>query len=91
MPIGIQPRSSRCVRTDGSVSTIETRDSAWVRTNLTIRLPLREKAGGDTDGDEIHWKLEMTGANVGRLSWVGLPDGIKDVPVIVVKSERKNR
>jgi hypothetical protein len=54
-------------------------------------LPLREKAGGDTDGDEIHWKLEMTGANVGRLSWVGLPDGIKDVPVIVVKSERKNR
>jgi hypothetical protein len=45
----------------------------------------------DPDGDETHWKLEVTGVNVGRLSWIGLPDGIKDVPVPVMKSERKDR
>jgi hypothetical protein len=42
----------------------------------------------DPDGDQTHWKLEVTGA--GRLSWVGLPDGIKDVPLPVTRSPGKD-
>jgi BlaR1 peptidase M56 len=44
----------------------------------------------DPDGDQTHWKLEVTGAGAGRLSWVGLPDGIKDVPLPVTRSPGKD-
>ena len=37
----------------------------------------------DPDGDEDHWKLEVTGANAGRLSWVGLPSEMKVAPIPV--------
>jgi beta-lactamase regulating signal transducer with metallopeptidase domain len=39
----------------------------------------------DPDGDEVHWKLEATSANAGRLSWMGLPDGAKVAPLQVIR------
>ena len=45
----------------------------------------------DPDGDETHWKLEVTGADAGRLSWVGLPDGMKAQPMPVKRSFGKLR
>jgi hypothetical protein len=37
----------------------------------------------DPDGDENHWKLELTGPDAGRLIWVGLPSGLKAEPIPV--------
>jgi hypothetical protein len=37
----------------------------------------------DPDGDENHWKLELTGTDAGRLVWVGLPSGLKADPIPV--------
>ena len=40
----------------------------------------------DPDGDEDHWRLELTGKDVGQIIWVGLPDGLKVQPIPVNKS-----
>jgi hypothetical protein len=37
----------------------------------------------DPDGDENHWKLELTGTDAGRVIWVGLPSGLKADPIPV--------
>jgi hypothetical protein len=42
----------------------------------------------DPDGDESHWKLELTGAEEGRLIWLGLPSGLKANPIPVNKTSR---
>jgi len=39
----------------------------------------------DPDGDENHWKLELTGANAGRLIWLGLPKDLKAEPIPVTR------
>ena len=40
----------------------------------------------DPDGDENHWKLELTGTDAGQLIWVGLPNGLKAEPIPVSRS-----
>ena len=42
----------------------------------------------DPDGDENHWRLELTGADAGRLIWVGLPNGLKADPIPVNKTSK---
>lgn len=37
----------------------------------------------DPDGDENHWKLELTGTDAGQLIWLGLPSGLKAEPIPV--------
>jgi hypothetical protein len=43
----------------------------------------------DPDGDEDHWKLEVTSANVGHLSWVGLPGEMSVAPIQVTREAAK--
>jgi hypothetical protein len=42
----------------------------------------------DPDGDENHWKLELTGTDAGRLIWVGLPTGLKAEPIPVSRTSK---
>ena len=40
----------------------------------------------DPDGDEDHWRLELTGKSTGQIIWVGLPSGLKVQPIAVTKN-----
>ena len=40
----------------------------------------------DPDGDEDHWRLELTGKGTGQIIWVGLPDGLKVQPIPVTRN-----
>jgi hypothetical protein len=42
----------------------------------------------DPDGDENHWKLELTRTDAGRLVLVGLPSGLKAEPIPVVRTSK---
>jgi hypothetical protein len=42
----------------------------------------------DPDGDENHWKLELTTTDAGRLLLVGLPSGLKAEPIPVSRSSK---
>ena len=44
----------------------------------------------DPDGDEMHWKLELTAAGRGNLHWMQLPDGLKALPIPVTKDAPKS-
>jgi hypothetical protein len=39
----------------------------------------------DPDGDDNHWRLELTGKNAGQIVWVGLPSDVKVQPIPVNK------
>jgi hypothetical protein len=40
----------------------------------------------DPDGDNDHWRLELTGTNAGQIVWVGLPKDVKVQPIPVNKT-----
>jgi hypothetical protein len=42
----------------------------------------------DPDGDENHWKLELTQTDAGRLILVGLPSGLKAEPIPVSRTSK---
>jgi hypothetical protein len=42
----------------------------------------------DPDGDENHWKLDLTGADSGRLIWISLPAGLKAEPIPVNRNSK---
>jgi len=42
----------------------------------------------DPDGDNDHWKLELTGNDTGQIVWVGLPSNARVQPIPVSKSRR---
>lgn len=42
----------------------------------------------DPDGDENHWKLELTGSDAGRLIWLNLPTGLKAEPIPVSRTSK---
>jgi hypothetical protein len=42
----------------------------------------------DPDGDENHWKLELTGTDAGHLIWLHLPTGLKAEPIPVRRSSK---
>lgn len=44
----------------------------------------------DPDGDNDHWRLELTGKNVAQIVWVGLPSDVRVQPIAVSKSTDKN-
>ena len=75
-----------------------TEDITITNKTLTESFPIRNAAISgnslsfdwkDPDGDEDHLKLEITGADTGRLHWVGLPDGLKVAPIPVTKDGAK--
>lgn len=39
----------------------------------------------DPDGDDDHWRLELTGKNDGQIVWVDLPRDVKVQPIPVSK------
>jgi hypothetical protein len=39
----------------------------------------------DPDGDENHWKLELTGTNAGRIIWLRLAKDLKAEPIPVTR------
>lgn len=43
----------------------------------------------DPDGDDNHWRLELTGKDAGQIIWVGLPSGLKAQPIPVTKNVPK--
>ena len=45
----------------------------------------------DPDGDNDHWKLELTGENAGQIVWVGLPSQVKVQPIPVTRNSHKAR
>ena len=45
----------------------------------------------DPDGDNDHWRLELTGENAGRIVWVGLPSDVRVQPIAVSKSSPRSR
>jgi hypothetical protein len=45
----------------------------------------------DPDGDNDHWKLELTGENDGQIVWVGLPSDIRVQPIPVSRNIPKSR
>jgi hypothetical protein len=40
----------------------------------------------DPDGDNDHWRLELTGKNDGQIVWVGLPSDVRVQPIPVSKN-----
>jgi len=42
----------------------------------------------DPDGDENHWKLELTQTDAGRLVLIGLPSGLKAEPIPVRRTSK---
>jgi hypothetical protein len=44
----------------------------------------------DPDGDNDHWKLELTGRNAGQIVWVDLPSDVKVQPIPVRKTVAKS-
>jgi hypothetical protein len=45
----------------------------------------------DPDGDNDHWRLELTGENDGQIVWVGLPSDVRVQPIPVSKNFPKSR
>jgi hypothetical protein len=45
----------------------------------------------DPDGDNDHWRLELTGENDGQIVSVGLPRGVRVQPIAVSKNISKSR
>ena len=45
----------------------------------------------DPDGDNDHWRLELTGENDGQIVWVGLPSDVRVQPIPVTKNIPKSR
>jgi len=45
----------------------------------------------DPDGDNDHWRLELTGENDGQIVWVGLPSDVRVRPIPVSKNIPKSR
>jgi hypothetical protein len=45
----------------------------------------------DPDGDNDHWRLELTGKNDGQIVWVGLPSDVRVQPIPVRKNIPKSR
>jgi hypothetical protein len=44
----------------------------------------------DPDGDNDHWKLELTGKNAGQIVWVDLPSNVRVQPIAVSKTIAKS-
>ena len=44
----------------------------------------------DPDGDNDHWRLELTGKNAGQIVWVDLPSDVKVQPIPVSKTITKS-
>jgi len=44
----------------------------------------------DPDGDNDHWRLELTGKNDGQIVWVGLPSNVRVQPIPVSKNIPKS-
>jgi hypothetical protein len=44
----------------------------------------------DPDGDNDHWRLELTGKNAGQIVWVDLPSDVKIQPIPVSKTIAKS-
>jgi len=44
----------------------------------------------DPDGDNDHWRLELTGKNAGQIIWIDLPSGVKVQPIPVSKTIAKS-
>jgi hypothetical protein len=44
----------------------------------------------DPDGDDDHWRLELTGKNAGQIVWVDLPSDVKVQPIAVSKAIAKS-
>jgi len=44
----------------------------------------------DPDGDNDHWRLELTGKNAGQIVWVDLPSDVKVQPIPVSKTVVKS-
>ncbi len=44
----------------------------------------------DPDGDNDHWRLELTGKNAGQIVWVDLPSDVKVQPIPVSKTIDKS-
>ena len=44
----------------------------------------------DPDGDNDHWRLELTGKNAGQIVWVDLPSDVKVQPIPVSKTIAKS-
>ena len=45
----------------------------------------------DPDGDNDHWRLELTGENYGQIVWVGLPNDVRVQPIPVSKNIPRSR
>jgi hypothetical protein len=45
----------------------------------------------DPDGDNDHWRLELTGKTDGQIVWVGLPSDVRVQPIPVSKNIPKSR
>ena len=45
----------------------------------------------DPDGDNNHWRLELTGKNDGQIVWVGLPSDVRVQSIPVSKNISKSR
>jgi len=45
----------------------------------------------DPDGENDHWRLELSGENDGQIFWAGLPSDVKVQPIPVSKNVPKSR
>ncbi|MGC2765986.1 MAG: hypothetical protein WB607_10830 [Candidatus Acidiferrum sp.] len=45
----------------------------------------------DPDGDNDHWRLELTGKDDGQIVWVGLPSDVRVQPIPVSRNIPKHR
>jgi hypothetical protein len=81
------------VNTTGTVDVVTNRTLSKSLSINNIKVSGRSMSFDwkDPDGDNDHWRLELTGKNEGQIVWVGLPSDVRVQPIAVSKSIPKSR
>lgn len=90
---GMRMASNFHIDTDGSGPAIQITDKTLLESLPAKNFRVVGKSlifdYKDYDGDDTHWRLELNGADSGRLSWVELPDGMKAPAIPITKEVAK--
>jgi hypothetical protein len=84
---------SYSVNTEGTVDVVTDRTLSKSLPINNIKVSRRSMSFDwkDPDGDNDHWRLELSGENDGRIVWVGLPSDVRVQPIPVSKNIPKSR
>ena len=84
---------SHSVNTEGTVDVVTdpTLSKSLPINNIKMSRRSMSFDWKDPDGDNDHWRLELSGKNDGQIVWVGLPSDVRVQPIPVSKNIPKSR